>query len=243
MPDSTLLSYLQPRLDPFLRDLAMLSGMDCGTYDKAGVDAVGRVLCEKFEGIGFSVEAHDGGEMGDSLVARRAGSGASRLLLIGHLDTVYAPGWPAEHPFQIEGDVARGPGTADMKGGLLTGFYALEALYAAGFDNFAEIAFVLNSDEEVGSPSSKALIQREARGRDAALVLEPGRENGDVVSARKGLASFDLYVHGRAAHAGVEIHKGRNAILEMAHQIVALQALNDSPPGVTVNVGVVQGGT
>jgi glutamate carboxypeptidase len=164
-------------------------------------------------------------------------------LLLGHLDTVYPQGWPREHPFRIEGDVARGPGTADMKGGLLAGLYALEALRAAGFDRFAEIAFVLNSDEEVGSPTSRPLIEREAHGRDAVLVLEAGRENGDIVSARKGVAQFTLHVRGRSAHAGVEPHKGRNAIVELAHQIVVLQGLNGTMPGATVTVGVVQGGT
>jgi len=95
----------------------------------------------------------------------------------------------------------------------------------------------------LGGDISFSLIQREARGRDAVLVLEPGRENGDIVSARKGLASFDLRVQGRSAHAGVEIQKGRNAVLELAHQVVAMQALNGTVPGATVNVGVIQGGT
>src|SRR5690348_2045721 len=178
--------------------------MECGTYDKAGVDAVGRIMREKLTRLGLTVDAHDGGELGDSLVARWRGSGVARLLLLGHLDTVYPPGWPAEHPFYVEGEVAHGPGTADMKAGVLAGYYALEALHAGGFDRFAEITFLLNSDEEIGSPSSKELIEREARGRDAVLVLEAGRENGDIVSARKGLAGFHLHVEGRSAHAGVE---------------------------------------
>lgn len=242
MPEHRFLAYTQSKLDLFVGDLAALSTMDCGTYDKSGVDAVGRVMREKLERLGLTVDAHDGGELGDSLVARWTGGGTARLLLLGHLDTVYPRDWPAEHPFSIEGDVAHGPGTADMKAGVLAGFYALETLHAAGFDRFAEIAFVLNSDEEIGSPSSKALIEREAQGRDAVLVLEAGRENGDIVSARKGLAGFDLYVQGRSAHAGVEPHKGRSAILELAHQIVALQALNSTIPSATVNVGVVEGG-
>lgn len=243
MPADTLLSYAQSRLDAFLSDLALLSGMDCGTHYKAGVDAVGAVMREKLEALGLTVESHDGGALGNSLVARWRGGGAARLLLIGHLDTVYPRDWPQQHPFYIEDDVAHGPGTADMKAGLLGGLYALDVLRAAGFDRFAEIAFVLNSDEEIGSPSSKALIEREARGRDAVLVLEAGRENGDIVSARKGLAHFDLYVQGRAAHAGVEPQKGRNAIVELAHQITALAALNGTVRDATINVGVVAGGT
>src|SRR5579885_2723942 len=137
--------------DMFLADLAQLSGMECGTYDKQGVDAVGRWLRERLEAAGAAVEVHPDATLGDSMVARWHGPGRSRLLLIGHLDTVYPPGWTREHPFRIEGDRAIGPGTADMKGGLLLGLYALEALRASGFDRFAEIAFALNSDEEIGS--------------------------------------------------------------------------------------------
>lgn len=243
MPDDTLLAYLQPKLPLFLDDLAALSGMECGTYDKEGVDAVGGVMRAKLQALGLTVETHADARLGDSLVARWQGSGRARLLLIGHLDTVYPRDWPARHPFHIEGAVAHGPGTADMKAGLLAGLYALDALRASGCDRFAEIAFVLNSDEEVGSPTSKALIEREARGRDAVLVLEAGRANGDIVSARKGLAHFDLRVQGRSAHAGVEPEQGRSAILELAHQIVAMQALNGAVPGATINVGVIQGGT
>ena len=242
MSDHPLLAYMQSKLALFVGDLEALSTMDCGTYDKGGVDAVGRIMREKLTHLGLTVDAHDGGELGDSLVARWTGRGTARLLLLGHLDTVYPRGWPAEHPFYVEGDVAHGPGTADMKAGVLAGYYALETLQATGFDRFAEIAFLLNSDEEIGSPSSKELIAREARGRDAVLVLEAGRENGDIVSARKGLAGFDLHVTGRSAHAGVEPHKGRSAILELAHQIVALQAIDGTIPGATVNVGVISGG-
>ncbi|HWE62142.1 MAG TPA: M20 family metallopeptidase [Chloroflexota bacterium] len=240
---SQFLEYLRPRLAPFLDDLASLSMVDCGTYDKAGVDAAGQIMRVRLATLDAAIEVHDGGAMGDSLVARWRGNGQARILLIGHLDTVYPAGWIADHPFAMIDDRVRGPGTADMKGGLLVGLYALEALRAAGFTRYAEITFVLNSDEEVGSPSSTALIAREAQGRDAVLVLEPGRASGDIVSARKGVAMFDLHVQGRAAHAGVEPQKGRSAILELAHQTIALQSLNDMAPGLTVNVGVVQGGT
>ena len=237
-----VLAYLQPRQDLFLTELAALSLMDCGTDNKAGVDAVGRVLRVRLERLGMDVAEHDGGDRGDTLVGRWHGAGHARLLLVGHLDTVYPLGWPEEHPFHVAGDIARGPGTCDMKAGVLVGLYALDALRAAGFDHFAEIAFILNGDEEVSSPVSRAVIEREALGRDAVLVLEAARENGDIVSARKGFAQFDIHVQGRAAHAGVEPEKGCHALLELAHQIVGLQALNGMIPGATVNVGVAAGG-
>ena len=242
MHEHDFLAYLRPKQDLILAELATLSLMDCGTDNKPGVDAVGRVMRARLESLGLDVEAHDGGERGDILVGRWRGAGRARLLLVGHLDTVYPLGWPREHPFHVEGDIARGPGTCDMKAGVLVGLYALDALRAASFDDVAEIAFILNGDEEVSSPVSSAVIAREALGRDAVLVLEAARENGDIVSARKGFAQFDLHVQGQAAHAGVEPEKGRHALLELAHQIVALQALNGTIPGATVNVGVAAGG-
>jgi len=240
--EQSFLDYLEPRRDLMLADLATLSLMDCGTDDKRGVDEVGRVMRAKLEGLGLNVEAHDGGDRGDTLVGRWRGDGRARILLVGRLDTVYPVGWPEEHPFRADGDIARGPGVCDMKGGLLVGLYALDALRAVGFDDVAELAFILNGDEEVSSPVSTPVIAREALGRDAVLVLEAGRENGDIVSARKGFARFDIHVRGRAAHAGVEPEKGRHALLELAHQIVAFQALNGAIPGATVNVGVAAGG-
>ena len=164
-------------------------------------------------------------------------------MLIGHMDTVFDDGTVAERPFRIDGDIARGPGVSDMKGGLLAGFVATEVLQEAGFDAFGTITYVCNPDEEIGSPFSGPLIRELAPQHDAALVLEGARANGDIVSARKGITDYRIAITGRAAHAGVEPEKGRSAVLEAAHVIVALQGLNGRWPGVTVNVGVVQGGT
>jgi glutamate carboxypeptidase len=130
-----------------------------------------------------------------------------------------------------------------MKGGLLVGMYALRSLQIAGFRDFEEIVFFFNSDEELGSPGSRPLYEPRVRGMDAALVLESARANGDIVSARKGSGEFHLRVMGKAAHAGVEPEKGANAVVELAHQILALQALNGLAPGVTVNPDVIGGGT
>jgi glutamate carboxypeptidase len=163
--------------------------------------------------------------------------------MIGHTDTVFDPGTAAERPFAIDGDRATGPGVSDMKGGLLLGFFAVEVLREAGFDGFASITYVCNPDEEIGSPWSHDVIEAEARRADAAFVLEGARENGDIVSARKGVSDYTIEIVGRAAHAGVEPERGRSAILEAAHKIVALHALNGRWPGVTVNAGVVRGGT
>jgi glutamate carboxypeptidase len=130
-----------------------------------------------------------------------------------------------------------------MKGGLLVGFTAVEVLQEAGFDGFGRVTYVCNPDEEIGSPFSGPIIRDLAPGFDAAFVLEGARENGDIVSARKGITDYVITITGRAAHAGVEPERGRNAILQAAHTTIGLQALNGRWPGVTVNVGVIAGGT
>jgi glutamate carboxypeptidase len=156
---------------------------------------------------------------------------------------VFDEGTVAERPFRIDGDRALGPGVSDMKGGLLAGFFGVETLQEAGFDDFDRITYVCNPDEEIGSPFSGPVIRDLAPEHDAALVLEGARANGDIVSARKGITDYRIEMVGRAAHAGVEPEKGRNAVLEAAHKILALQGLNGRWPGVTVNVGMARGGT
>jgi glutamate carboxypeptidase len=156
---------------------------------------------------------------------------------------VFPDGTAVERPFRIEGDSALGPGVSDMKGGLLAGLYAVATLQRAGFEAFDSITYVCNPDEEIGSPFSGATILEMAADADVCFVLEGARENGDIVSARKGVADIRVVYHGRAAHAGVEPWRGRSAALQAAHAIVALHALNGRWDGVTVNVGVVRGGT
>jgi len=239
--------------DDFVGTLRELVNIDSGSYTPEGVNLVADVCQRRFESHGWMVErrSHEphGGErqLGDLLVGRLfgrlAGSGGPRILMIGHTDTVFDPGTAAARPFGIDGGRATGPGVSDMKGGLLVGFLAVEVLREAGFDGFGSITYVCNPDEEIGSPWSRGYIREAAEEADVALVLEGARENGDIVSARKGVTDYRVEVLGRASHAGVEPERGRSAILEAAHEIVALQALNDRWPGVTVNVGVVHGGT
>ena len=173
------------------------------------------------------------------------------VMLIGHMDTVFDPGTVAQRPFRTEGGRAHGPGVSDMKGGLLAGLYALRALRELGSNGGAgadwlpvgRLVYVANPDEETGSPVSTPVISAHAADADVAFVLEGGRANGDFVSSRKGIMDLELGIAGRASHAGVEPEKGRSAILEAAHKVVALHALNGRWPGVTVNVGVMHGGS
>ncbi|MGH2635672.1 MAG: M20 family metallopeptidase [Actinomycetota bacterium] len=237
------------RLEDFLAALERMVNVDCGSYTPAGVNEIADACEARFAGRGWAVErishAPTDGEprLGDLVIGRLDGSGGPRILMIGHTDTVFDPGTVSERPFRIEGDRALGPGVSDMKGGLLTGFFAVEVLQEAGFDGFGRVTYVCNPDEEIGSPWSRDVILAQAQEADVAFVLEGARENGDIVSSRKGVSDYRIEIVGRAAHAGVEPERGRSAILEAAHKTVALQALNGRWPGVTVNVGLVHGGT
>jgi glutamate carboxypeptidase len=238
-------------LTAFLTDLERLVNIDCGSYTPVGVNQVADWVADDLRSNGAQVERlPDAGERyGDTVIGTfRGQSGAGpRLLLIGHMDTVFEVGTVAERPYRIERGNAMGPGVSDMKGGLLLGLRAITALRAFGgsFDDlpFESITFIANPDEEIGSPSSTPHIRRIAERVDACFVLEAARASGDFVSQRKGIADQRVVVHGRAAHAGVEPEKGRNAILAGAELTRGIQALNGRWPGVTANVGVFQAGT
>lgn len=238
-----LRSFLTDREADFLADLARLVDVDCGSYTKAGVDEVGAWLADQLAALGATVSFERNDELGDTVVAVLDGPGDGSALLVGHLDTVFPEGTAAARPFSTREGRAYGPGVTDMKSGLLAGLYALRALRSLGKLPFARLVFVANPDEEIGSPASGAIIAREAATADVGLVLESARANGDIVSARKGVVDYVLSITGRAAHAGVEPEKGRSAVVEAAHKTVALAALDGRWPGVTVNVGVVRGGT
>jgi glutamate carboxypeptidase len=234
-------------LPDYLADLERLVNTDCGSYTPAGVNEVGRWTGETLAELGAEVEYRPDpdGRLGDTVIATFEGpAGGPRVLLIGHLDTVFDPGTAASRPFRLEDGVAHGPGVTDMKSGLLAGVYALKALIGErGGLPFERLVFVANPDEEIGSPTSTPHIRAIASGVDVALVLECARANGDIVSSRKGILDARLEIRGRAAHAGVEPEKGRSAILEAARIVTDLHALNGRWPGVTVNVGVIDGGS
>ncbi|CAN5780574.1 M20 family metallopeptidase [soil metagenome] len=249
MPSQTELQRLHHFLSAaqadYLRDLERLVNIDCGSYTKAGVDEVGRWVAGQLRDLDAQVTIEPNDELGDTVLGSLSGTepAGQRVLLIGHMDTVFPEGTVAERPFSLRNGRAHGPGVTDMKGGLLAGLYALRALRDLGEWPFARLTFVANPDEEIGSPASSAVIRREAAQADVVLVLECARANGDIVSARKGVVDLCLRLAGRAAPAGVEHEKGRSAVLEAAHKTVALQELNGRWPGVTVNVGVIRGGT
>lgn len=237
-----LRNYLEAQLPHYLDDLHTLVSIDSGSDHKVGVDAVADWLMARLSTLGFGIERHPQPVLGDNVRATLRGKGTKRILLLGHSDTVFPQGTAAQRPMQINGDKILGPGVCDMKGGLLTGLYAVAALQATGFADFGEIVFLCVSDEEIGQRCSVPLIRETARQVEVAFTLEAARANGDIVTARKTVRWCTLEAFGKAAHAGVEPEKGRNAILALARHVDALDHLNSFRPGVTVSVGVIEGG-
>lgn len=235
--------FLESSFPQLLSDLETLVNVDCGTYTKAGVDFVGDWINTRGQEWEWDMEYYPVRDSGNCHLARLHGEGAGKFLMLGHLDTVYPEGIAAERPLRAEGNKLLGPGVGDMKGGLLVAMYALRGLQLAGFENFQELSIFLGCDEEIGSPIGKKFYTPLVKKSDAVLVLEGARANGNIVSARKGTGEYTLRVKGHSAHAGVEPEKGANAILELAHQIIALHNLNGIAPGVTVSAGIIGGGT
>ena len=188
------------------------------------------------------VAGHSG--CGDHLVARSSwGQEQPGILILSHLDTVHPMGFIERLPFKIEGDSAFGPGIYDMKGGAYLAYHAFRQLCADSARSPLGVTQLYVSDEEIGSPTSRALIEAEGRKAKYVLVTEPARDGGKIVTGRKGVARFEIFVKGVPAHAGTLPEDGRSAIRELGNIIQTLEAMNDLKRGVTVNVGVVRGGT
>ena len=238
-----LLDYLNSQLDHYLADLELLVSIDSGTYDKDGCNRVNDWLERRLSNLGFSIERIPQQETGDHLLARLPGQGSAKILLLGHSDTVYPGGTAAQRPLTQAGDRLRGPGTCDMKAGLLAGIYAVEALDAIGFKDFATLTLLCVADEEVDERTSIKLICETIAGCDAVLTLEAARENGDIVTARKGNVVMRVEAQGHSAHAGVEPEKGRNAISGLLRRLLQVEALAHPAGGITINIGMISGGT
>ncbi|NJN17933.1 MAG: M20 family metallopeptidase [Oscillochloris sp.] len=239
----TIRDWIAARLPEYLAELRVLCAIECPTSYKSGVDQAGAWVQAWAIRRGWMIRPFPDQTVGDGIVVTVPGRGTLRAMLVAHLDTVYPVGVAAERPLRQENGRLIGPGSADNKSGLLAGLYAAAVLAELAPDSFATLSVVCGGDEETDSRASAAMLRDLAPDYDLALVLEAARENGDIVSARKGNGMFRLTVQGRAAHAGVEPEKGANAVLALAHQIVALQALNGTRSGLTVNVGVIEGGS
>jgi glutamate carboxypeptidase len=230
------LPQLQQYQAALLERLATLVNIDSGTGQVQGVNTIMDSLERWMRQLDFAVTLHAHEHYGNNLLARRQGKGKARILLVGHVDTVYSPGAASTNPFRIADGIAYGPGVIDMKSGVLMGLYSLRALLESGFEDYGELVVVFNNDEEVGSPGSAPLLREIARQVDVALVLEPSRDVEIVTKARKGADKYVLEVMGIPAHSGAEPHRGRSAVIELAHKMIAIHNLNTLYPGVTFNV-------
>jgi glutamate carboxypeptidase len=235
--------YTRERLSEYIEELRELCSIDSYSYHKSGLDEIALFLAARMRGLGMHATIIERESWGNDLLGTLQGKGGGNVLLIGHMDTVYPVGIAKARPVEIEGDIIYGPGVSDMKGCILSGIYAIEALLAMNYHAFGEIRFLSVSDEEINTRHSQDVMQVACEDASGALVLEAARSNGDIVSARKGHTWYKLTANGRSAHAGVEPEKGRNAVIEMAHQILQFQNLNGWREGITINAGVISGGT
>lgn len=240
-----VLSWLADQQGAMLTLLETLVNTDGGSYDKAGVDTVGAHLRAFLEEQGVACETVANERFGDALravVTNGAQGGSNRtVLLLGHRDTVFPKGEPMRRPFRVENGKAYGPGVCDMKAGLVMNAFVLVALHRAGAAP-GPVVGLFTSDEEIGSPACRPLIEREARHARAVFNSEPGRPDNGVVTGRKGGVFMRLSVTGRAAHSGANFADGISAIEELARKIIALHALTDLGRGITLNVGTIAGG-
>ncbi len=234
------LAWLGGQRPAMERLLERLVRQNSFTANRAGVDAVVAVLEAELARLGLAPERIRGARFGDHLAFRGPASGPA-VFLVGHTDTVHAPG--AFEGWRAEGDTGSGPGAFDMKGGLAVALFALEALSRGDLLRRVPVRGLWVSDEEAGSPESQPLTRERARGAACALGLESGRAGDRIVTARKGSASVEVLAHGVAAHAGNEHERGRSAIWVLARFVDAAQALTDYGRGITVNVGRFEGGT
>ncbi len=232
--------FIDKNRDNMIDMLETMVNMDSASEYKEGADLLGDYLAGKFSKLGLEVSKDPQDKYGDHVICKMKGYGP-KTLIIGHFDTALPKGTPSERPFKLEGNKGHGPGAADMKSGIVATYYALKAI----LENTAKrpnITIILNSDEEPGSPTSRDVIHREAKDAARCFIME-GNEGGTVVTERKGVGIFTFECKGRASHAGSEPEKGRSAIVEMGKKIIDISKLNDFEKGITVNVGVIEGGT
>ncbi len=240
-----LLDYLNGRRDDMVQLLESLTRAESPSSVAAAQVPVKEIIADRFEQIGFRVRRLAGRTSGGSLLARPADRrrGGGLQLLLGHFDTVWPVGTIDSMPFEVDGNVIRGPGVFDMKGGVVQILFALGALRDLGLEPDITPVVFLNSDEEIGSRESGNYIRLLAKRVERAFVMEPALgTDGALKTARKGVGRFTVRARGKAAHAGLDPEGGASAILELSHVIQELFGLNDPARGISVNVGTIDGG-
>jgi glutamate carboxypeptidase len=239
-PITTFLKAHEREMFKLLKKMVLIQS---GSYNKDGIDKLGRFIKSTFQSNNVSCRVIEQDRYGNHLVVRSLCDVQfdSQILLVGHMDTVF----PKDTDFnwyREDDTLCYGPGVIDMKGGLAAGIFAFKALDDENLLTRIPITFIFNSDEEIGSPSSKALVQEEAKKSIFSFVLETGGRNGEIVTGRKGNLSLELKIKGRAGHAAFAGKDKASAIVELAHKIIEFESLNNPDRGISVNVGRVGGG-
>jgi glutamate carboxypeptidase len=238
----TFLDYCLGNHDWVLELIESLVAIESPSDDPDAVNRCGAELASRLEAIGGRVSRIPSAAAGEHLRAG-FGSGARQVLLLGHFDTVWPVGQLTRMPLKREGGRLHGPGVFDMKAGIGLAMLATRALLERGALTGTQIVMLWTTDEEIGSKTSRALIETEAVKSDAVLVFEPSLPGGALKTSRKGVGQFEMVARGRSAHAGLDPGKGVSAIRELARQIVAIDELQDPANGVTLTVGIIAGGT
>lgn len=242
-----LLSYAQKRQDSMLKMLHRFVEFESPSTDKPALDRFGKLVGSTARRINGRVRIYRSAQTGNHLRAEFRlcpSPTAGQILLLGHLDTVWELGTIRRMPFRLESGRAFGPGVFDMKSGIVSGLYALRSLRALRIPIRKQVVLLLTADEEIGSPSSRPIIEREALQSDCVLVLEPAHGlKGYLKTARKGVGEFEIRVKGKAAHAGLDPDKGASAILELCRQVLRVGQFADPRKGITTNAGLISGGT
>jgi glutamate carboxypeptidase len=248
-----LLSVIRQERAPFLDTLRELVSIESGSRDMEGLRRIAALIAARLQALGGAVEIVPPSqvvrmddtppEIGSNIVARFQGTGTRRILLLAHMDTVYLKGMLAQQPFRIEGDKAYGLGIADDKHGVALILHTLSVLHATDVRDYGLITVLINGDEEVSSPGSRALITRLGSEHDVVLSLEGAGDDDRIRLTTSGIGAVLLTVTGRAAHAGSAPDMGRNAIYELAHQMLQMRDLSDAGAGVRVNWTLASGGS
>ena len=243
-PNKQILDRAERQQADALKLWERLVNIDSGTGNEEGLRDVGAIAADELKRLGAAVELVPALKpaVGDNVVAVLNGTGKGKILLMAHMDTVFAKGTAAARPFRVDGTRAYGPGVSDDKGGIVAIVGVLKILRGLNFKDYARITILLNSNEETGSRGTRALIEKLAKEHDVALNLESGREPDGLVIRRKGSARLTIEVKGRASHAGGSPEQGRNAAMELAHQVMQIAKLGNPDKQTTVNVTVLQSG-
>lgn len=241
---TSLLEFLQPRQTDIIATIRELVTRESPSRHKQATDACGEYIAGLFQRAGASVTIHPGEKFGNHVQADFDGGSRSRLMLLGHFDTVWDVGTLRGMPFREDKGRVWGPGVLDMKTGIAQILFSIEALRATRGSLPRPITVLLVTDEEVGSQSSRAITERIAKQCAAVFVLEPSFGlHGALKTARKGVGDYTVKVTGKAAHAGLDFEKGASAILELSRQLLKIEKFTDLEKGITVNPGLIRGGT